>query len=70
MEDIIFNFRDVKEDGLGPFYTDIHLCLMKDLGKAWPKVQRVRVRQKFACMLLDRESDWSPTADSDEDMSD
>jgi len=73
-EDIIFNLRGVEEDELGPFYTDLHLCLMKDLGKAWPKVQRVRVRRRFTCMLLARESDWSPAADnfldSDEDMSD
>lgn len=38
---------------------------MKDLGKAWPKVRQVRVRSKSACMRLDRESDWSPTGDSD-----
>ena len=46
---------------------------MKDLGKAWPKVRRVRVRRGFTCLLLDREFDWSPTTDafwdSEEDIS-
>jgi len=73
VEDIVFIFPGVKEDRLGPFYTDIHLCLMRDLGKAWPKVRRVRVRRRYTCMLLSRESNWNPTTDafwdSDEDMS-
>jgi hypothetical protein len=72
VENIGFKFRGIREDELGPFYTDIHLCLMTDLGKVWPKVRRVRVRRRFTCMLLDRELDWTPTTDafwdSDEDL--
>jgi len=72
VENIGFKFRGIREDELGPFYTDIHLCLMKDLGKVWPKVRRVRVRRRFTCVLLDRDSDWSPIGDafwdSDEDL--
>lgn len=64
VEEIIFIFPEVKGDEFGPFYADIHLCLMKDLGKAWPNVERVMVRRRFTtCVLLDRESDWNPTAD-------
>ncbi|KAF8332433.1 hypothetical protein F5887DRAFT_1286676 [Amanita rubescens] len=73
VEDISFTFPGIK-DGPGPSCADIHLCLMKDLGKAWPNVQRVTVRQRSTCMLLQRESDWDPTVDgfwdSDEDDED
>ncbi|KAF8332435.1 hypothetical protein F5887DRAFT_996809 [Amanita rubescens] len=74
VEDISFTFPGIKEDGSGPFCADIHLCLMKDLGKAWPDVQRVMVRQRPMRMLLERVSDWNPTVDdfwdSDEDDED
>ena len=57
---------------MGLFSTDLHRCLVRYLGKAWPKMQRVRVRRAaITCMLLERTSDWSPVSgvywDSDDE---
>ncbi|KAF8341155.1 hypothetical protein F5887DRAFT_386130 [Amanita rubescens] len=72
VENVSFHFPGIKGDDMDLLSTDLHRCLVMYLGKAWPKVQQVRVRRAaITCMWLNRTSDWNPVSgvywDSDDD---
>ena len=43
-----------------PLATDLHACLLKDLGRAWPKVREIRLRngRRSVRLELDRQDNW------------
>lgn len=74
VENVSFHFPGITAGDVSLFSMDLHRCLVMDLGNAWPKIQRVRVRRAaITCMSLNRTSDWSPVSDiywdsDDEDL--
>lgn len=47
--------------GLGALSMDLRSCLLKDLGRAWPRIQAVELHNRMQTnVLMDRPSNWAP----------
>jgi hypothetical protein len=42
--DLDFYYPDFEEEVLRPLATDLHVCLSKGLGRVWPRVREIRLR--------------------------
>ena len=60
MRDLDFYYPDFEEEVLRPSATDLHLCLSKDLGRVWPTVREIRLRngRSGVRLELDRQDNW------------
>ncbi len=71
MKTLYFYFPDVNEVVLGALSTDLRSCLLKDLGRAWPKIQDVELHNRTqTSVLMDRPSNWGPNEIISSDIED
>ena len=56
---LLFHYPDFEEE-VGPLAADLHVCLLKDLGRAWPEVQIILLRSGRITIELrrDRQDNW------------
>ena len=60
MRELDFDYPDLEEEALRTLATDLHICLSKDLGRAWPKVREISLEngQSSLTLKLDCQDDW------------
>jgi hypothetical protein len=56
--DLDFYYPGFKQEVLRPLATDLHVCLLKDLGRVWPRVGQIRLRNGRYGVSVNREDNW------------
>ena len=55
-----FYYPNFEDEVLPPLAMDLHVCLSKDLGRVWPRVRTIRLRngRSRETVKLDRQDNW------------